>query len=326
MKTNMKKIISLSLALVMILTCLAGISFAADPIATIETNGKTVEATTLEELLAAIDPSGKSVVTLKADVTGTAQIKVPYSCYVDLNGHTWKTEGAGNAFAVQAVGSENPVTVIKNGIIDGFVLGVRVNAGGLQMENVIVTAHGAVAVAIYETSTAYNDKNLIKNCTLVGQRNGCFGFNNQNEKQTGVKVTIENTKMIDVWESGASIFTAKHGDGTVVLGKGVEMYCYKPDSYNQKHIVEGETVKAEFALASVEVPELNIKAAGLSYWHTPEYTETGSKIEWPEAPAAPSVPTTGTADVTTPATGVSVVALGVMAAISLAGAALTKKH
>ena len=38
----MKKLVSLTLALVMIVTCLSGLCFAADPIATIETNGKTV--------------------------------------------------------------------------------------------------------------------------------------------------------------------------------------------------------------------------------------------------------------------------------------------
>ena len=46
----------------------------------------------------------------------------------------------------------------------------------------------------------------------------------------------------------------------------------------------------------------------------------------PSTPSTPSVPTTGTPDVSVPATGVSVVALGVMALVSLAGAVITKKH
>ncbi len=323
----MKKLVSLTLALVMIVTCLAGISFAADPIATIETNGKTVEATTLEELLAAIDPSGKSVVTMKADVTGTAQIKVPYSCYVDLGGHSWSTPTAGNAFAVQAAGSENPVTVIKNGVIDGNVIGIRVNAGALQLENVIVQGRGSVAVAIYETNPQYNDLNKMTGCTLVSTIWGAFGFNHQTEKQTGMKYYIENTKLISTKEAGSELFSAKMGDGTVVLGKGVELYTYKPDGWQgSKTLFEGETAKAEFALAQVEIPELNIKAAGMSYWHTPENTEAGVEIEWPEAPVVPEVPATPVPDVTTPATGVSVAALGVMAVISLAGAVITKKH
>ena len=328
MKTNMKKIISLSLALVMILTCLAGISFAADPIAEVTNGSETIKVETLEDLLAAIKEDGKTQIKLLADVVGTAQIKVPYSCTVDLNGHSWSTPTAGNAFAVQAVGSENTTTYIKNGVIDGKVLGVRVNDGALNMDNVIVISHGSAAVGYYTLDPKYNDANVIRNCTLVGTIYGAFSFLHQTEKQTGCKMFIENTKLIETKDAGQFVFVAKNGDGTVVLGKGVEMYSYKPDGYAQKTNLEGETVKAEFALASVEVPEVNVKAAGLSYWHTPEYVapvvpETPAA---PTTPTTPSVPTTGTPDVTTPATGVSVVALGVLAAISLAGAALTKKH
>ena len=46
----------------------------------------------------------------------------------------------------------------------------------------------------------------------------------------------------------------------------------------------------------------------------------------PETPATPSVPTTTVPDVEVPKTGASVVALGVMALVSLTGAVISKKH
>ena len=286
----MKTLISLTLPLIMLVTCLAGISFAADPVATIVTGSKVVEAADLSEVLAAIDPSGNSIVTLKADLSNGAQIVFPYSCTIDLNGHKISTTA------------------------------------------VIVQGRGSVAVAIYETDTQYNDANFITGCTIISTIWGAFGFNHQTEIQTGVKCYIENSKLISSKEAGSELFSAKMGDGTVILGKGVEMYSYKPDGWQgKKTLFEGETVKAEFALGTVEIPELNTKLAGLSYWHTPEYVAAEAPAapaqpEVPAAPAVPEVPTTTTPDVTAPTTGVSVVALGVMAMVSLAGAVITKKH
>ena len=51
----MKKLVSLTLALVLIITCLSGIVFAADPIAKVVTGDKTVEVTTVDQLAAAIE-------------------------------------------------------------------------------------------------------------------------------------------------------------------------------------------------------------------------------------------------------------------------------
>ena len=133
----MKKLLSLTLALVMIVTCLAGLASAAT-IATIETNGKTVEAATVEDIIAAIDASGKSVVTLKADVTYDKQASFPYSCTIDMAGHTWTAEKS-NAFAIAAVGTENEIATLKNGIVlhkvVGFFLHLLVDGfgGGKRM-------------------------------------------------------------------------------------------------------------------------------------------------------------------------------------------------
>ena len=89
----MKKFVSLLIALTLIVTCLSGVVFAADPIAKVETNGRVVEVANVVQLQGAINSNGTSVVTLLADVTHDDQIKIPV-CTFDLNGHTWSTRAA----------------------------------------------------------------------------------------------------------------------------------------------------------------------------------------------------------------------------------------
>ena len=58
----------------------------------------------------------------------------------------------------------------------------------------------------------------------------------------------------------------------------------------------------------------------------PETPATPTVPETPATPAVPEVPSTNVPDVEVPKTGASVIALGVMAVISMAGAVVTKKH
>ena len=329
----MKKLISLTLALVMIVACLAGLAVAADPIAKVTTGTTTVEVETVADMVAAVDPSGNSVITLLKDIENGGIIKAPYTCTLDMNGHTIHTT-KGNTWDVAgtAVGTENAISVVKNGtFICDQQQSITVRKGGMIVENVKGYSLG-YGVCYNEVSTEYNDVNVVKDSTFISLNGGGISFNFADAPQTGAKVRVVNTKLISPKESGVSVIESKKGGGIVVLDKGVEMYSYKPDSWlTSKMTAEGETVKAEFNLATVEVAEFNVKYPGMSYWHTPEYVapaqpETPAAPATPTTPATPSVPTTGTPDVTTPATGVSVVALGVMAMVSLAGAVITKKH
>jgi len=326
----MKKLLSLTLALVMIVTCLAGLASAAT-IATIETNGKTVEAATVEDIIAAIDASGKSVVTLKADVTYDKQASFPYSCTIDMAGHTWTAEKS-NAFAIAAVGTENEIATLKNGIVLHKVVGVRVNAGGLVVSNMIMRGTGGASVCFYDATGKYNDVNLIENCTLVSDIYGTVGYNGKDTDFSKCNFTIKDTTMVCPKEAGSFNFIKQGAStmGNVTLGTGVTIYSYKPDSYAVAgYTFSGETLTAETALAAIEVPTWNLKFAGMSKWATPAtpapvVPETPATPAVPEAPATPSAPSTPAPSV--PATGVSVVALGVMAVVSLAGAVITKKH
>ena len=336
---NMKKLISLALALVMIVTCLSTLSLAADPIAKVTTGTTVTECATMDEVVSLIDPSGKSVVTFLKDVVADKGYTYPYSCTIDLNGTTYSTT-KGNGASIKAVGSENTTTYVKNGTIKGYVMGIRCDDGGLNVQNVKISAQTAPAIGINTLTDKYNKDHSITGSTVVSFGWVALAFNkiDSNSKgveQPNVSCFVENSKIISVAAAGsAPLYARKNAGNKFELGKGVELYSYKPDAAAQNCTTTGEALKAEFALSKLEIPELDVKAAGLSYWHTAEYVapavpETPTVPETPAAPTTPTtptVPTTPVPDVTTPATGVSVVALGVMALVSLAGAAATKKH
>ena len=337
----MKKLVSLTLALVMIVTCLAGISFAADPIAKVETNGKVVEVATMEELLAAIDESGKSVVTLLKDVSTDAANTVPYTCTLDLNGHKLSTT-ASNAWIINAAGTEYAVSTIKNGTIDGAMSAIQWRAGGLIVDGCTLIGRGSTAIQILNhadadpNAAAHKDINIIKNSTLQSTAWHVLSFNSKEKDFTAVNLTLENSTFVAHTKNYLISSQSGATFGSINFGKGVEFYT-QGTAYKAKGLTQetGEAVTQAAGVHSVTVNGVTLD--GLNKFVTPEYVapvvpETPATPAVPETPATPaqpatpSVPTTGTPDVTVPATGVSVVALGVMAMVSLAGAVITKKH
>ncbi len=96
-------------------------------------------------------------------------------------------------------------------------------------------------------------------------------------------------------------------DGTQSKGAGVT-FGNAPTAATEIKAVQPETPAAP---AQPETPAV------------PAQPETPAA---PSTPTTPSVPTTPVPDVEVPKTGASVIALGVMAMVSLAGAVVTKKH
>ena len=85
----MKKLFCLLLSLILLLSCLQGMTFAATVIATVETPGKAVvNATSVSQMTQAVSSSGESVVTLKSNVSASSAITFSYSCTIDLNNFT----------------------------------------------------------------------------------------------------------------------------------------------------------------------------------------------------------------------------------------------
>ena len=99
-------------------------------------------------------------------------------------------------------------------------------------------------------------------------------------------------------------------DGTQAKGAGVT-FGNAPTAATEIKAVQPETP------AAPAVPETPAQ---------PETPATPAVPETPAQPETPSVPTTPVPDVEVPKTGASVIALGVMAMVSLAGAVVSKKH
>ena len=151
--------------------------------ATVVTGDKTVLAENLNDILAAIDPSGESVVTLLKDVSSDAAINLPYSCTLDLNGHTVRTNPSkGNGFGIAAAGSRNQTTTVKNGRLVHYEIGIRVNAGALVVDNMTIDSYNGAPVAFYGTAAT---QNVIKNSKLSSKNWGCVSFNKKNTDFSG---------------------------------------------------------------------------------------------------------------------------------------------
>ncbi len=342
----MKKLISLIVALVMVVTCLAGISFAADPVAEVTNGSKVTQITDVKELndAALITEDGKAVIKFLQDVTTTGRITLPNPCTVDLNGKTitiQKDDGtlAGNGVQFsERETSTNLTSIVKNGTLNCGVVGVRVskNAGGIIMDNLTIRTNGGTGLGVYHADK--NNTNIIRNCTIYSDIWAGVVFYNEDHQAAGTKVVIENTTIVCAKPAGANAFDRNDlikddnitgNAGIVELGYGVKIYTTK-DAFALTNatapVMAGKIAEQKVSDKSASFKLGDLSATGLNMWET----EAAPAPVVPETPATPStpvvVPGTSTPDVNVPATGVSVVALGVMAMVSLAGAVITKKH
>ena len=297
----MKKLLSLTLALVMIVTCLAGISFAADPIAEVTNGTETIKVADYEELKAAVNENGKTQIKFLRDYTSSVQGIIDYPCTIDLNGFTWKTDVAGNAFTIAAKeGTENTHTLIKNGTIIGFNMGIRHTTGSLELQDCKIFAGNFACVGLYGTNASVTDKNIINNCTLVTGTPGVFSWHadGATTQQTGMNVTITNSTLVQTNADNCVFFTRNDGGATVTLGENVDVYAMG----NMKH---DKAVLAGTALTAVEgthtVEAIGQKYEGLKKWTTaaaPAAPETPAQPTTPAAPAADAIATVVTGDKT----------------------------
>ena len=332
----MKKMLSLILALVLAATCLSGVVFADDPLAEVTVNGETTVVTTVQEMRDATkNQEGTTKIKLLNDITFHTTIEFHYTCYLDLNGHTVKS-AKGNCIRVYNVGTVNPNFVIENGTVIGTIMGLRIDKGGLIAKNCTFVAPSSVAVGIYEADTAYNDGNLIDGCTLIAGGGGCFSWHTDasvatNTPQYGMDIKIQNSTLVQFSEGNNVLQTRTPESGNMVtLGENVTIYVnqFTENFVNPSLIVKGTAYeKAEeglkYTFGDTTYPNL---AKYTNVVAQPEPPAAPAVPETPAAPTTPSVPSTTVPDAEVPKTGASVIALGVMAMVSLAGAALTKKH
>ncbi len=256
----------------------------------------TVDCATLEEAVKRITSDGLSVITLLEDVSAgtSAVIDSPYTFTLDLNGHTAVTDTR-NAIWIRAAGSKNAVTVIKNGTITAGILGVRLDDGSLQLQNVTVRGGSAPAVGYYATDSKYNAQNLIDNCTLIANDRATFSFHHASSSQKDMAFVIRDSRLISYTAAGCEIIGARTTGGTVTLEGAVELYSARPGSVTDATTVLLGTPLTESAeTGSVEVAALSAVYHKL-YLRTTAVAEVPAAPEvpvTPEFPAAPEVPVT----------------------------------
>jgi len=359
----MKKLVSLTLALVLIITCLSGIVFAADPIAKVVTGDKTVEVTTVDQLAAAIDTKGTSAVTLLKDVTITATMRIP-TCKFDLNGHTVTGKDAAGAWIhpiyFDVAKTDDAATNLVSEITNGTIIGmntVSCNVGALHASKLTLVANGGHGFQLTQVSSKenslnkgkWNDSNIIEDCVAYVDR-CALAYNNSGGDFSAVKFLIKNSTFVTKTENSKDKLlgcAVKEGlttvPGTYELGENVNFY--HPESTpvvrdNPTPTITGKELKKQDGTHAATVLDTKYEGLVLSTTTvpapaqpetpavptTPAQPETPAAPSTPAQPTTPSVPTTTVPDVEVPKTGASVVALGVMALVSLAGAVISKKH
>lgn len=244
-------------------------------IATVTTGDISLDVTTLEDLIAAVDPSGLSVITLLSDVErvvigSSGQIVLPYSCTVDLNGFTWSNvrSTSGNALKIDGIGSVNTHSVVKNGTVLGASVGVSCTEGSLEVRNCTIVSPASVGVSIYTTNPAYNEKNLIDGCTILAGGRGAFSYHLSTAAQPGIKMVIRNSTLAQVNGENCTL-NALVGGGDLYLGSNVALYSLSEATLVHDSItLLGKSLTAQSGTHTVSAAGYTY--SGLKKWSTPE--------------------------------------------------------
>ncbi len=236
-------------------------------IASVVTGNTTLYVLSLEELQAALDPSGNSVVTLLKDVSTEDTIRLPYTCTLDMNGHTVETNRErGIGISVEEAGQENPTFTLKNGILRTYSDSIRSKKGALVISNVkMYTSYGS-CVVLYDENADYKSINRIENSVLVSGYFGCLNYNGSDVDYSATGITIENTQLVACNQEGAEVFRCAGGNtltGLVELGAGVEIYSYAQTGLAKNVLFNGSGMARNLG---VDVTIDNVQYQGINQW------------------------------------------------------------
>ncbi|MBQ6839769.1 MAG: DUF4886 domain-containing protein [Oscillospiraceae bacterium] len=251
-------------------------SNTAGAIATATTGDVVTNITDLSELTDVVDPSGNTQIQLLQDITYNKPIRLPYSCTLDFNGFTVNTSpNDGNGVEVSQIGSENGVTTLKNGTLTQYGIGVRVNEGGIAVENMTISSKGGAAIAIFDPAETYKSTNVIKNSTLASKAS-CVVFYDIDVSYFKTGVTIEDSTLISHDPDGVEVFSVmgtKTTPGTITLGENVQIYSYS----NTLAPKDGYTYSGKIAYRDEKVQSATVDGQSyedLNYWSTADEKET----------------------------------------------------
>ena len=194
------------------------------------TNGDaTTYVLTVEELVAAIDPSGNTVVTLLKDVECKQNISLPYSCTVDLGGYKLVTNPQrGIGITVEEAGKENALTTLKNGTMETYAECLRVKGGSFTVSGVRMYATQGPCVSLHTPVSTCKTQNRIENSTLAAARGSCFIWGTPEADYTGSVLSVENTALIAYEQEGRTVFNKANSAvvGVIELVGGNHIYSY----------------------------------------------------------------------------------------------------
>lgn len=272
-------------------------------LATVKTGQIVAYPTTLAELLTAISSSGTSYVTLYDNISSDAEISIPFSCTLDLNGYTISTNpSSGNGIVIKSIGTQNAVTTVKNGTIRHYTIGIRVNAGAIIVDNMNVISNSGAPIGIYEPSAEYKDINKITGSFLSSKSYSCIAYNSTSDF-TATGITVEDSTLVSHKAVGKTLITTKSsvGGGTTTFGKDVKLYTYASSVAGTGCPVDGEAL-TKTTDQSVTVD--GTQYTGMNLWTTPEtqYVAldpvTGSRYETVTEAVAALAATGGTVRLT----------------------------
>lgn len=208
-------------------------------VAKIVTNGKTQYAMTMEEMVKAIDASGNTMITLLKDIDTNTTIKLPFSCTIDLAGHTVTTDPEkGIGLVVEAAGSENGTTTVKNGILNTYSECIRVKKGAIVIEGMELQAEQGACVTIADNTALVN---RIDNSKLISRKTYCVSWATADMDYSGCVLTITGSDLIACNPEGSVVFHKNSNavTGLMELGEGTSAYSFSNQVASKNMLFNG---------------------------------------------------------------------------------------
>ena len=224
----MKKLICVGLVLCMAVGLFGcGKAEQIDPNAIARVDDKYV--TTVEELIAAIDPSGNTAVTLLKDIDTDGTLKLPYTCTIDFNGHTLTTNPKrGIGMIVEDAGQENPALKLVNGSLISYGDCVRAKKGAVVIENMQLFAQNGPCLSLHDATDAYRDINRVSGSFLATGGGACLAWNESETDFSGTGVSVADSQLVSTDPEGGYLFkkSSSATAGMIRLEAGVTLYSY----------------------------------------------------------------------------------------------------
>ena len=230
-------------------------------IATVVNGQLTQYATTQEELESLVSPTGNSLVTLYADIETQNALVMPYTCTIDMNGHSLWVDPVNtqkNGIWIEASGSQNKVTTVMNGSITAYQVGIRMDGGPVVVKNMDIHCTTGTTIALMDT-TAYDRSCTVIGCTLASGSYSQVAFNYKAEDFSNTKVYIVDSTLVSYKNPGTQNFSKQTNTipGTITLGENVTLYTYA-----SSYAASGITVDGK---ALTKTTDQTVTAAGQTF-------------------------------------------------------------